>query len=76
MGDACTPDFVGISENGTHFEVNGAPFFFGGCNTYHMMASAPLHIAMLWVTNVGSIRSGIAAQKHNPPLFHLFLADK
>ena len=42
MGDACTPDFVSVSENGTHFEVNGAPFFFGGCNTYYMMARAPL----------------------------------
>ena len=52
MGDACTPDFVSISENGTHFEVNGAPFFFAGCNTYYMMARAPLHIAMLSVTQM------------------------
>ena len=50
MGDICTPDFVSVSENGTHFKVNGAPFFFGGCNTYYMMARAPLHIATLLVT--------------------------
>ena len=53
MGDACTPDFVSISENGTHFEVNGAPFFFfAGCNTYYMMARAPLHIAILSVNKM------------------------
>ena len=57
MGDACTPAFVSTAENGTHFEVNGAPFFFGGCNTYYMMARAPLHVAMLSETNMSLIWS-------------------
>ncbi|CAL5222551.1 g4932 [Coccomyxa viridis] len=40
MADTCLPDFVSVAESGTHFEVNGAPFFFAGCNSYMLMTRA------------------------------------
>ena len=42
MADPSLPDFVSVADSGSHFEVNGAPFFFAGCNSYMLMASLEL----------------------------------
>jgi hypothetical protein len=31
------PQFVQVSEEGTHFVLNGRPFFFAGANCYYLM---------------------------------------
>lgn len=37
------PDsFVHVSADGTHFEVNGAPFYFAGANCYYLMVGTGL----------------------------------
>ena len=39
------PDsFVHVSAGGTHFEVNGAPFYFAGANCYYLMVGASLSL--------------------------------
>lgn len=36
-----TPDaFVRLSQDRRRFELDGAPFFFTGCNSYHLMTRA------------------------------------
>lgn len=33
--------FVQVSEDGTHFVVDGRPFFFAGANCYYLMVRPP-----------------------------------
>lgn len=36
------PQFVQVSEEGTHFVLNGRPFFFAGANCYYLMVGTHL----------------------------------